>query len=91
MSWTPRPLRWTCRHGVCRVMGVRSWKPRRRPRKVDCTGDSTASDVAVVMALLFGHMDDEERAAGDPGVGDASAVSAPRSCSGSLTRGHWTV
>jgi hypothetical protein len=61
--------------------------PRRRPQKVDCTGDSTASDVAVVMALLFGRVDDEERAAGDPSVGGALAMSAPRSCFGSLPRG----
>jgi hypothetical protein len=37
---------------------------------VDCTGDSTASDVAVVVALLFGHLDGGEQAAGVPGVGD---------------------
>jgi hypothetical protein len=64
--------------------------PRRRPRKVDWTCDSTASDVVVLMALRFGRVDDEERATG-PGVGGVSAMSAPRSCSGSLTRGCWTV
>jgi hypothetical protein len=75
MFRTPRPLWWSCRRDFCRIMGVRSWMPRRRPRKVDCTGDSTASDVAVVMALFFGRVDDEERAAGDPGIGGASAFS----------------
>jgi hypothetical protein len=48
---------------------------------------STVSDVTVEIALLFVRVDDEERAAGYPGVGDA----APRSCSGSPTRRHWTV
>jgi hypothetical protein len=48
-----------------------------------------ASDMAVVMALLFGRVDDEERAAGNPGVGGASEMSAPRSRSGNLTQGHW--
>jgi hypothetical protein len=35
--------------------------PRRRPRKVDCADDSTASDVAVVMVALFGHAGGEEQ------------------------------
>jgi hypothetical protein len=43
-------------------------------------GCSTASDAAVVMALLFGHGDGEERVAGDPGVGDVSAKASPRAC-----------
>jgi hypothetical protein len=35
--------------------------PRRRPRNVDCAGDSTVSDVAVVMVALFGHASGKER------------------------------
>ena len=38
--------------------------PRRRPRKVVCADDSTASDVAVVMALLYGRVDGVERVVG---------------------------
>jgi hypothetical protein len=34
--------------------------PGRRPWKVDCTGVSTASDVAAVVVFLFGHVDGEE-------------------------------
>jgi hypothetical protein len=41
----------------------------RRPRKLDCTDGSAASDVAVVMVSLFGHVDGEERMAGELGVG----------------------
>ena len=36
----------------------------RRPRKVDCAGVSAASDVAVVMTLLLGHVDGEKWLAG---------------------------
>jgi hypothetical protein len=32
-------------------------------------GDSTVSDMAVVLALTLGHVDGEERATGYPGVG----------------------
>jgi hypothetical protein len=46
---------------------------------------STAS--AVVMALLFGPTDGEERPAGAPGVSGASRKTAPRSHSGGLARG----
>jgi hypothetical protein len=53
--------------------------------------NSTASDVVVVMVFLFGYVGDEEWAAGDPGVDGASAMSAPRSCPGSLARWQWTV
>jgi hypothetical protein len=53
----------------------------------DGLNDDSTSDVTVVMALLFGRVDDEEWAAGDPAVGAA----APRSRSGILTRRHWTV
>ena len=52
------------------------------PMKIEtlyCAGASTASDVAVVMALLLGHEDSEERAAGVLGVGGAPAKTAPRS------------
>ena len=47
--------------------------PGWRLWKVDCVGNYTASDVAMVMAYLFGHVDGEERAVGVPGVGGASA------------------
>jgi hypothetical protein len=53
--------------------------PGRRPRKVDRTCDSTAGVVTVVVALFVGHLDDEEQAAGDPGVDGASAMATPRS------------
>jgi hypothetical protein len=43
----------------------------RRPRKVDCAGGLTAGDVAVVVALLFGHVDGEVRAVGVPGGGSS--------------------
>jgi hypothetical protein len=56
--------------------------PRGRPQKVDCAGDSTASDMAVAMASLFGRVDGENRVAGDPVVGGASAKTAPKSRSG---------
>jgi hypothetical protein len=48
----------------------------------------TASDVAVVVVSLFGHVDDVERTVGDPGVGSASALAAPRSWFGGLTQGQ---
>jgi hypothetical protein len=38
---------------------------------MDRTDDSTASDVAVVMVSLFGHVDGEGRAMGDPGAGSS--------------------
>jgi hypothetical protein len=60
--------------------------PGRRPWKVDYADDSTTSDVAVVVASLFGHVDGVERTVGDPGVGDALALAAPRSRFGNLTR-----
>jgi hypothetical protein len=58
--------------------------PRRRPRKVDCADGYTASDVAVVVASLFDHVDDVERTVGDPG--GASALTTPRSRLGDLTQ-----
>jgi hypothetical protein len=61
--------------------------PGRRPWKVDCADGSTASNVAVVVVSLFGHLDGVERTVGDPGVGGASALAAPRSRFGDLTRG----
>jgi hypothetical protein len=64
--------------------------PGRRPWKVDCTGVSTVGDVAVVMAVSWGHEGGEEWASGAPGVGGASARSVPRSCGGSSARG-WLV
>jgi hypothetical protein len=51
--------------------GSRSWMPGRRPWRVDRTDDSTASDVAVVMVSLFGHVDGEEWVVGDPGGGSS--------------------
>jgi hypothetical protein len=53
--------------------------PGRRPWKVDRTVGFTASDVAAVVVSLFGHVDDVERTVGDPGVGSALALAAPRS------------
>jgi hypothetical protein len=55
---------------------------------VDCAGGSTASDVAAVVVSLFGHVDGVERTMGDPGVGSASVLAAPRSRFGDLTRGQ---
>jgi hypothetical protein len=37
-------------------------------------GNSTVSDVAVVMASLFGNVDGEERVVGDPGGGSSQIV-----------------
>jgi hypothetical protein len=39
--------------------------PERWPRKVDNTGVSSTSDIAVVMALIFGRGDGEEWVLGD--------------------------
>ena len=52
---------------------------------------AAASDVAVVMVFFSGYMGGEELAEGDPGVGVASAMVAPKSCSGGLTRGQCAV
>jgi hypothetical protein len=38
--------------------------------------------------LSLGHVDGIERTVGDPGVGSASALAAPRSRFGGLTRGQ---
>jgi hypothetical protein len=46
------------------------------------------SDVAAVVVSLFGHVDDVERTMGDPGVGGASALAAPRPWFGVLTQGQ---
>jgi hypothetical protein len=62
--------------------------PGRRPWKVDCADDSTVSDAVVVVVSLLCHVEGEERTVGDPGVGGASALAAPRSSFGGLTRGH---
>jgi hypothetical protein len=62
--------------------------PGRQPRKVDCAGGSSASDVAAVVVLIFGHVDGEERTLGDSGVGGVTASAAPRSCVDSLIRGQ---
>jgi hypothetical protein len=58
--------------------------PGWRPWKVDCAVGFAASDV--VVAFLFGHVDGVERTVGDPVVGGASALVAPRSWFGGLTR-----
>jgi hypothetical protein len=55
---------------------------------VDCADGFTASDVAVVMVSFSGRVDDMERTVGDPGVGSASALAAPKSWFGGLTRGQ---
>jgi hypothetical protein len=60
--------------------------PGRRPWKVDRADDSTASDAAVVVVSLLGHVGGEERTLGDSGVGGASALAAPRSSFGGLAR-----
>jgi hypothetical protein len=64
--------------------------PGQQPQKVDCTGGSTAGDVAVVMAVSWGHEGGEEWVLGVPGVGGASAWSVPRSRGRSLAWG-WLV
>jgi hypothetical protein len=61
--------------------------PGWRPGKVDCMNSSAASDMAAVVVSLFGHMDDVEWTVGHPSVGGASALAAPRSWFGGLTRG----
>jgi hypothetical protein len=58
--------------------------PGRQPWKVDCMGDSPASDMAVVMVCPFGHEDGKDGAADDPSVGYASAKEAPKLCSRGL-------
>jgi hypothetical protein len=60
--------------------------PGWRPWKVDCAVGFAASDVAVVVVFLFGYVDGMEQTVGDPGVGGASALAAPRSWFGGLTR-----
>jgi hypothetical protein len=45
---------------------------------MDCAVGSPTSDVAVVMVCFFGYVGGEEWTSGDPGVGGASAVEAPR-------------
>jgi hypothetical protein len=45
-----------------------------------------ASDVVAAVVSLFGHVDGMERTVEDPGVGDASALAAPRSRFRGLTR-----
>jgi hypothetical protein len=74
------------RCGVGRSFGSCLRMPGWRPRKVDCTDSSAASDVAVVVMFLFGHVDGVKWTVGDPGVGDASILAAPRSWFGGLTR-----
>jgi hypothetical protein len=40
------------------------WMAWWRPRKVDCTVGSAASDVAAAVVSLFGHVDGVERTVG---------------------------
>jgi hypothetical protein len=47
--------------------------------KVDCVDDSMASDMAALVVVLFGHVDRMERTVGNPCVGGALALAAPRS------------
>jgi hypothetical protein len=47
-------------------MGSSVWKPGRRPQKVDFPNSFTASNVAVGVVSLFGHVDGVERTVGDP-------------------------
>jgi hypothetical protein len=58
---------------------------------VDCADNSTASDMAAVVAFLFGHLDGMERMVGNPGVGDALALAAPTLRFSGLTRGQRTT
>jgi hypothetical protein len=48
-SFDSQVARWTC------YSSASSRMPGRRPRKVDCTGGSTAGDVTVVMAVSWSH------------------------------------
>jgi hypothetical protein len=74
---------WSC----LPLLGLRSWIPRQQPRKVDYANGFTTSNVAVVMVSLLGHVDDEKRAVGDLGVGDAFSKATLRSRSGGLVQG----
>jgi hypothetical protein len=51
--------------------------PGRRPRKVDRTSVSSVSVVAAAVVRIFGHVDGEERALGNFGVGGVSTPAAP--------------
>jgi hypothetical protein len=62
--------------------------PGRRRRKVDYADGSMASDVAAVVVFIFGHVNGMERTVGDPGVGGASALVAPKSRFGDLIWGQ---
>jgi hypothetical protein len=42
--------------------------------KVYCMDDSMASDMAVMVVVLFGHVDRMERTVGNPCVGGALAL-----------------
>jgi hypothetical protein len=53
-------------------MGARTRMPGRQPWKVDCTDDSMAGDVAVVVAVTSGHEGGGELASGALGVDGAS-------------------
>jgi hypothetical protein len=44
--------------------------PEWWPQKMECTSVSTVSDVTMVVALFFGHLDGEEQVAGVLGVDD---------------------
>jgi hypothetical protein len=85
-AWPTLSFSSAVRCGVGWSFGSSSRMPGWRPPKVDCADGSAASDVAVVVVFLFGHVDGVERTVGDPGVGDASALAAPRSQFGGLTR-----
>jgi hypothetical protein len=66
-----------------RVRGCRGGGP--------CPDGSTAGDVAVVMAVSWGHEGGKELVSGAPGVGGASAWSMPISRGRSSARGRLVV
>jgi hypothetical protein len=57
----------------------------RRSRSIVFIVVEKESGVAVVVVSLFGYVDGVERTVGDPGVGSALALAAPRSRFGGLT------
>jgi hypothetical protein len=55
---------------------------------VECTDGIMASDVSAVVVSFLDHLGGVEQTVGDPSVGDASALAAPTSRLGGLTRGQ---
>jgi hypothetical protein len=56
--------------------------PGRWPRKVDYTSDSSASVVAAVVVLIFGHVDDKEQTLGGLWCWRRFGSGSPGSCVG---------